>query len=104
MLKKKKAVGFDRISNEMIQNSPQVYVNLILKVFNKILILGHVPKGWCCGLITPIYKKRSELDSDNYRGICVMNASLKVLCLIMNQRLQTFLLWQEVELLITYLP
>ena len=45
-LKKKKAIGFDRISNEMIQNSPQVYIDLILKMFNKILILGHVPKEW----------------------------------------------------------
>ena len=53
--------------------------------------MGHVPKEWCCGLITPIYKKGSKLDPDNYRGNCVMNALLKVLCLIMNQRLQAFL-------------
>ena len=36
-------------------------------------------------------KNGSKLDPDNYRGICVMNALLKVLCLIMNQRLQAFL-------------
>ena len=53
--------------------------------------MGHIPKEWCCGLITPIYKKGSKLDRDNYKGICVMNALLKVLCLIMNQRLQAFL-------------
>ena len=75
----------------MIQNSPQVHIDLILKMFNKILILGHVLKEWCCGVITPIYKKGSKLDLNNYRGICVMNALLKVLCLIMNQRLQAFL-------------
>ena len=74
----------------MIQNAPQVYIDLILKVFNKILILGHVPKEWCCGLVTPI-QKGSKLDPDNYREICAMNALLKVLCLIMNQRLQAFL-------------
>ena len=90
-LKRKKVIGFDRISNEMIQNAPHLYIDLILKMFNKILILGHVPKEWCCGLITPIYKKGIKLDPDNYRGICVMNALLKVLCLIMNQRLQAFL-------------
>ena len=90
-LKKKKAIGFDRISNEMIQNVPQVYIDLILKMFNKILILGHVPIEWCCGFIPPIYKKGSKLYPDNYRGICVMNALLKVLFLIMNQRLQAFL-------------
>ena len=62
----------------MIQNAPQVYIDLILKMFNNILILGHVPKEWCGGLITPIYKKGSKLDPDNYRGTCVMNALLKV--------------------------
>ena len=114
-LKKKKAVVFDRISNEMIQNAPQVCIDLILKMFNKLLTLSHVPKEWCCGLITPIYKKESKLDSDNYRGICVLNALLKVLCFIMNQRLENFLIkdntinkakigfMPKVELLITYL-
>ena len=70
-LKKEKAIGFGRISNEMIQNAPQIYIDLILKMFNKILIFGHVPKEWYCGLITPIHKKGSKLDPDNYRGICV---------------------------------
>ena len=50
----------------MIQNAPHLYIDLILKMFNKILILGLVPKEWCCGLITPIYKKGSKLDPDNY--------------------------------------
>ena len=63
----------------MIQNAPQIYTDLILKMFNKILILGHVPKEWCFGLITPIYKKGSKLYPDNYRRICVMNALMKVL-------------------------
>ena len=61
----------------MIQNAPQVHIGLILKMFNEILISGHIPKEWCCGLITPIYKKGSKLDSDNSRGICVKNALLK---------------------------
>ena len=99
----------------MIQNTPQVYIDLILKTFNKLLILGHVPKEWCCGLLTPIYKKGSKVDPDNYRGICVMKALLKVLCSIMNQRLENFLMKDniinkakigftpKVELLITYL-
>ena len=61
----------------MMQNAPQVCIDLILKMFNKFLTLGHVPKEWCCGLITPIYKKGSKLDPDNYRGICVLIALLK---------------------------
>ena len=49
----------------MIQNAPQVDSDPISKMFNKTLILGHVPKEWCCGLITLIYRKGSKLDPDN---------------------------------------
>ena len=64
---------------------------LILKMFNKILILGHVPKEWCCEMSHQSIKKGSKLDPENYRRTCVMNALLKVFCLTINQRLQAFL-------------
>ena len=66
----------------MIQNAPQICIDLILTMFNKLLTLGHVPEEWCCGLITPIYKKGSKLDPDNYRTICVLIALLKDLFVI----------------------
>ena len=52
---------------------------------------GDIPKIWCFGLITPLYKKGNKLNPDNYRGICVMNALLKVLCLTLNERLKSYL-------------
>ena len=87
-LKKKKAVGLDRLSNEIIKNTPIYFIEIILQVFNKCLKTGDIPKIWCFGLITPIYKKGNKLNPDNYKGICVMNALLNVLCLTLNERLQ----------------
>ena len=72
-LKKKKAVGVDRLSKEMIKNTPTHFIELFLQVFNKYFRTGDIPKIWCFGLITPFYKKGSKLNPDNYRGICVMN-------------------------------
>ncbi len=90
-LKKKKAVGIDGISNKMIRLCTPDLFKLIKLTFNLILDSGNVPKEWCKGLITPIYKKGSKTDPDNYRGICVGNSLLKLFCLILNIRLKFFI-------------
>ncbi len=90
-LKNKKATGFDGISNEMIKNCNSEMIELIKMTLNLILSKGLVPKLWCQGLITPVYKKGCKTNPDNYRGICVGNALLKLLCLLLNNRLKSFL-------------
>ena len=59
-LKKKKAVGVDRLSNEMIKNTLIHFIDIIFQVFNKCLKTGDIPKICCYGLITPIYKKETN--------------------------------------------
>ena len=87
-LKKKKAVGFDQFSNEIFKNAPKIVLQMILLLLIIILEKGRIPEQWCKGLITPIYKKGDKLNPDNHRGRCVANALLKILCLILNKRLQ----------------
>ena len=47
-------------------------------------------KEWCYDLITLIHKEGPKKDPNNYRGICIMNALLKVLCTMLNNRLTTY--------------
>ena len=61
-LKKKKAVGVDRLSNEMIKNTPIHFIEIILQVSNKCLKTGDILKIWCYGMIIPIYKKGNKLN------------------------------------------
>ena len=68
--------------------SPKKVLQMILSLLNIILETDRIPEQWCKGLITPIYKKGDKLTPDNYRGICVANALLKILCLILNKWLQ----------------
>ena len=84
-------MGADRLSNEMIKNTPIHFIEIILQVFNKCLKTGDIPKIRCYGLITSIYKKGNKLNPDNCKGICVMNAILKVLCLTLTKRLKSYL-------------
>ena len=90
-LKNKKAAGFDGISNEMIKNCNSKMTELIKMTLNLMLKKGIVPTLWCQGLITPLYKKGCKNNPDNYRGICVANALLKLLCLLLNNRLKSYL-------------
>ena len=55
-----------------------------LRMAGKMLVFIH--NNYIC-----LLKKGNKLNPDNYRGICVMNALLKVLCLTLNERLKTYL-------------
>ena len=89
-MKLKKAAYSDRISNEMIKASSDILIKGFIKVFNIILKSGNFPKAWCEGLITPIFKSGNHLDPNNYRGICVSNCLGKLFCLILNERLMSY--------------
>ena len=54
-----KAVGFDRIRNEVLKIllNNELFSNMILELFNKILDKGTYPKLWKTDLIKPVHKK-----------------------------------------------
>ena len=83
-LKKNKAIGYDNISNDFLKLSTERIMKLILSFVNLTLTKGMITSNWCLDIITPIHKGGIKSNPDNYRGICVMNSLLKVLCTIMN--------------------
>ena len=85
-----KSVGPDRIANEFLKLADPELLKLILKFLNLNLKDGITCKEWCYDLITLIHKEGPKADPNNYRGICIMNALLKVLCTIMNNRLTAY--------------
>ena len=89
-MKNKKAEGIDKIANEMIKYFPDKILAIILRLFNSFLETGQIIEELCEGLIAPIFKENDKSNPDNYRGICISNALLKCLCLILNNRLKKF--------------
>ena len=89
-LKDDKAVGMDRIANEFIKAANDKVLQLLLDIINKNVETGRSCTNWCVGIISVIHKEGPLDDPNNYRGICVVNALLKVLCTILNERLITF--------------
>ena len=90
-LKRNKSAYSDRIKNEMIRCSINALLSAYVKLFNLVLKTGIFPSEWCEGLITPIFKSDNKLDCNNYRGISVSSCLGKFFCIILNERLYTFI-------------
>ena len=72
-LKNGKATGMDNLSNEMIKGFVDIYPQLVTKLFNGILKTSEIIPEWTVGMITPIFKKGSKSDPNNYRGISLLS-------------------------------
>ena len=68
-LKARKAVAEDKIANEFLKNSTHETKQAVLKVFSDCLNHGVYP--WNTALVTPILKKGSIYDPNNYRTVAV---------------------------------
>ena len=86
-LKNKKAVGPDSIANEFLKLAPENLLKLILDYINLNLEKGITCSKWCFDTISLIHKEGPKDDPNNYRGICIMNTLLKILCTLLNNRL-----------------
>ena len=75
-----KAVGFDRIRNEVLKIllNNELFSNMIFELFNKILDKGTYSKLWKTDLIKPVHKKGSTFFESNYRGISLSSCLAKL--------------------------
>ena len=85
-----KTVGSDSILNEMLKNSPSCVLDLLLRFINLCLNKTLVSQSWCFDMINPMFKDGDMNDPDNYRGICISSALLKVLCMLLHNRVQAY--------------
>ena len=86
-LKNGKAVGYDKISNEMIKNTPEQVMTLILDFINLCVDKSIVSQSLCYDIIHTIFKSDDKSDPNNYRGICLSSILLKLITSLISQRL-----------------
>lgn len=87
-----KAPGFDGIPTEVYgilrHSAPACHMGrVLLTLLNKVYISGHIPQSWTASVLVPVFKKGDRSNPSNYRGIALMQSSLKLLCLMLNRRL-----------------
>ena len=86
-LKNRKAAGADGIPGEFLKYAAEELCEPLLKIYKSVFERGDWPTKWAEGIISPIHKKATINDPDNYRKITVMPALGKVLESILNTRL-----------------
>ncbi|VDI05178.1 Hypothetical predicted protein [Mytilus galloprovincialis] len=86
-LKRDKSHGVDGILNEYFIEYKDVFMPVLLYIFNGILQSGIFPTDWAKAILIPIFKKGNVLDPNNYRGISLVSNFGKLFTSVLNQRL-----------------
>ena len=89
-LKNNKSPGYDGIYGEFLKLYDDRILNLILHYMNLVLSKNTITSNWCLDIISPIHKEGIKSNPDNYRGISLINILLKILCTMMNNRLNEY--------------
>ena len=82
-LKSDKAEGIDGITNEILKQTGPIAREMILTLFNNVMIGGSVPSSWKEGDIVLILKKPPMTDINNYRPITLISCISKLLTKIL---------------------
>ena len=83
-LKSNKSPGTDGL---IAKCSYDILSPILLKMFNTIFYSGSYPTSWSECLITPIHKKDSLEDTNNFRGMTLINTPSKIHSHILNNRI-----------------
>ena len=89
-LKNQKSPGPDGICAEMYKHTLNDTLPYLNKLFNEIFDSSIVPKEWCYSIITPIHKKGSLSNPNNYRGISLIDCICKIFVTILITRLSNW--------------
>ena len=73
--------------NEYFIECINLFVEPIEILFNEILNSAFFPSQWTEGIIIPLHKKCSAVDTNNYRGITLISCLGKSFTSVINQRL-----------------
>ena len=90
ILRAGKSTGKDGVLNEMISCLLNTHPHVILRLFNLILSSEKPITLWNTSIFSPIHKKGSKMDPDNYRAIALSCCLSKFYAAVLNRRLLNF--------------
>ena len=99
-LKSKTSAGKDNLLNEYFITFKDVFVPLIVRLFNAIFDSGNFLSIWTEGrcIIILLFKKGHANDANNYRGITLISCLEKMFTSVINNRL---LKWSNENSIVT---
>ncbi|XP_043475764.1 uncharacterized protein LOC122507221 [Leptopilina heterotoma] len=94
-MKKGTAPGEDGVPIEFIIGIPRVWALELHKIINGFWNQGKLGKGWEKARIIAIYKDGDENDTNNYRGISLLDTGYKILASLLDERIRN---WEKGKL------
>ena len=88
-LKNRKSPGSNKKTNKMLKYGGDELMIELSDLYSMIMSTGEVSQEWKSSITIPIYKKEEKKDSRNYRGISLLNTSMKLLTKIITQHLSS---------------
>ena len=82
-----KAPGIDCLLNELFIKCKDIFIPILKKIFNHILLTGIYPENWSKGIVIPVYKKGDVSEAGNYKPITLISHLAKLFTAILNTRL-----------------
>jgi len=86
-LKHNKAAGMDNISAELLNGDAFTTAGTLTPLLVEVWNTGIIPQKWKEGLIITIPKKGDLRECKNWRGISLLNSIMKVLAMIILERI-----------------
>jgi hypothetical protein len=90
-LKSRKAPSQDDICNERLKYGGRSLIAELIKMFRKIIDQRKIPASWKTSIAIPMFKRRDTKFPENYRGITLLSAFLKLFTKIILNKIQPFL-------------
>ena len=88
-MKKGKAAGPDELPVEVWKCMGEMGIKFLTRLFNRLLMGEWMPEEWRRSVLIPIYKNKGDAQCcGNYRGIKLMNHTMKVWERIIETRLR----------------
>ena len=90
-----KAPGIDLIRVKDLKNNEQL-IELLCNIVNNSLETATIPNLMKISVIRPIYKAGKHCDMTNYRPICILNSTEKILETVIHTQLTTYLVSNKI--------
>jgi hypothetical protein len=90
-LNSRKSTGLDGIFARFLRDGGEALLDPISHIMYMSILTEKVPDGFKEAMVTPLFKKRSRLDPENYRPVSVLTVLSKILERAVHRQLNEYL-------------